>query len=100
MRWESGQYIVFSKLKCSSSPGPRAREIDPASSGEAYTYLVDKFWVIKETLADGRVVVLTRGGKEHILDPDGGSCRHPSLWERLRYRQRLNDLDSVLKKVA
>jgi hypothetical protein len=100
MRWNRGQVVVFPKQKYSPAPGPRAREVDAAPGGETYSYLVDKFWIVKETLADGRLVVLTRGGKEHVLRHDDLSIRGLSLLERLRHRQRLQDLLSVLKKAG
>ena len=58
---------VYSKQKHSVSPGPRAREVDAAARGETYSYTVDKFWIIKQHLEDGQLLLITRTGKQHAM---------------------------------
>ena len=60
MKWETHDLVVYSKQKHSVSPGPRAREVDAATRGETYSYTVDKFWVIKQLIEDGQLLLITR----------------------------------------
>ena len=64
MKWETHDLVVYSKQKHSVSPGPRAREVDAATRGETYSYTVDKFWVIKQLIEDGQLLLITRTGKQ------------------------------------
>lgn len=96
MRWKRGDYIICSKQKHSSSPGPRARHIDASVGGETYSYLVDKIWVVQDVLTDGQLSLMTRQGKRHTLHANDPSLRRITLWERWRYRRRLRDLRQFL----
>lgn len=83
-----GDWVIYRKQKISRSPGERAIDVRPSSGGEMYQYMVDKFWVVEEVLADGRVVLRTRRGKQHTVDADDMRMRLPRLWERWWYRDR------------
>lgn len=83
-----GQPVVFRKQKASDSPGPRARAIQPCPRGEDYRYFVDKLWAVAEILDDGRLVLVTRTGKRHVIERDHPGLRRPTWLERLRYRLR------------
>jgi hypothetical protein len=82
-----GEPVIYRKSKCTASPGPRARNVQPARRGENYAYCVDKFWLVVEQ-RDNVVLVLTRRGKKHIVQRDDPNLRRPSLWERLRFGPR------------
>jgi len=77
-----GDQVVYRRTKHSTSPGPRAEEIDPASKGDLYTYKVDKYWVVNDVKPDGSIEVRTRRGKTHLLDRDDDKLRHASWLER------------------
>ena len=83
-----GDRVVYSKDKVSVAPGPRATEVSPAPKGDEYSYLVDKYWVVKEVRDDGSLCLLTRRGKEHIIPADDVRLRRPNLWERLTKASR------------
>ncbi len=78
----AGDRVIYRREKHSTSPGPRARNIDPAPLGEFYSYEVDKFWTVKE-VRNGNVVLLTRRGKTHTVNSGDPRLRHANWWERL-----------------
>jgi hypothetical protein len=92
-RWNIGDPIVYRVQKASTHPGQRAHHIHPATLGETYTYLVDKFWAVEKLLDDGRIVAVTRTHKRHTIDPDDLNLRKPGPFERLRYRERFPQLE-------
>lgn len=95
--WAVGDFIIYRKSKVSNSPGPRAKNVSPAKSGDSYGYTVDKYWVVKEVLATGDLVVRTARGKEHTLSPDDLALRKPYLWERWFFRARFRKLSESLE---
>jgi hypothetical protein len=86
--FQSGERVVFCVTKHSARPGPRAHNVDPEPLGEAYSYQVDKYWVVDEAHADGTLVVRTRRGKRHIVSADNPNLRHAHWWERLFFSDR------------
>lgn len=78
-----GDLVVYRKSKRSTAPGPRAKNIQPASHGEDYGYSVDKYWRVAGVAEGGQVVVVTRRGKVHHLSPDDQCLRPAQWWERL-----------------
>ena len=50
-----GTPVIFRKTKCSTHPGPRARGVHPSRQGDMYNYVVDKLWIVAETLDDETV---------------------------------------------
>ena len=94
-RYTPGDPVIFRMSKHSTHPGPRARNIKPAAKGEEYTYQVDKFWTVAEVLEDGRLRLVTRRGKEHLVEPDDIHLRPAKWWERLLYRDRFPDLEEL-----
>lgn len=90
-QFKTGDFVVYSKQKVSKSPGPRAVDVSPATKGDTYAYVVDKYWIVTAVNADGTLTLRTRRGKEHVIRSDDPLLRHPSLWERLwhsgRYRK-------------
>lgn len=87
-RFKVGSKVVFAKDKMGLSPGPRAKEVVPLEKGDAYSYIVDKFWTVKAMHADGTATLITRRGKEHMVRVDDPRLRPATLWERLWYRRR------------
>lgn len=87
-RIKVGSKVVFAKDKMGLSPGPRAKEVVPLEKGDAYSYIVDKFWTVKEMHPDGTATLITRRGKEHTVRADDPRLRPATLWERLWYRGR------------
>jgi hypothetical protein len=82
-----GDYVIFRADKHSPHPGPRARDVRPERFGEGYTYVVDKFWVVKQ--ADGsQIVALTRTGKLHELDASDPRLQRARWWQKLLYRSK------------
>jgi hypothetical protein len=91
-KFKPGDEVVYRKSKQTTQPGPRAQQIRPCPKGDNYTYTVDKFWVIQQVRDNGELVVGTRRGKTHVIEPSDRNLRHPTLWERLRYRASLAQL--------
>lgn len=89
--YKRGDLIVYAKPKWSASPGRRAREIAPATSGDFYSYVVDKFWVVLARLESGKLHVRTRTGKEFLVAEDDMRLRRPKLLERVLLRKRFPD---------
>lgn len=87
-----GDVVVVARQKYSTSPGPRARDVSPASSGDSYSYIVDKFWIVK-SCQDRELRLLTRTGKEHVISADDFRVRKPTLWERLFVRHKFPSQD-------
>ena len=81
-RWKPGDRAIYRMQKRSTAPGPRAQDVYPAASGDTYTYLVDKYWVVAEVLDDGQLLLRTRRGKQHTVAGDGPRLRRPNWWER------------------
>lgn len=90
-----GDSVIYRKLKHSTRPGPRAKDVHPAPSGDAYTYWVDKFWVVQKSTDDGQLVLQTRGGKCHTVRPDCPHLRRAYWWERLWYRAKFPQLEEM-----
>ncbi len=86
--WKSGDWAVYRKSKTGSSPGRRASQVVASSKGENYRYVVDKFWVVDEVLADGRVRLVTARGKIHTISVEDPNLRRPGLIQKLLFRER------------
>jgi len=81
--FRKGDPVVYVVTKQSERPGPRAAHVHPAPQGETYRYDVEKYWRVKEVLPDGKLVLITRRGKEHTCAPGDPKLRKPSLFTRL-----------------
>ncbi len=90
-----GDLVVFRKTKQGLRPGPRARGIHPHAQGDTYCYHVDKYWVVTETQNHAQIVVVTRRGKQHVLDADTPCLRRAYWWERLFLRERFPAAESL-----
>ena len=89
-----GDKVVFSKDKFSTIPGKRAREVAAAPKGENYSYIVEKFWLVKEVHATGTLLLLTRRGKEHTVAADDPRLRRANWLEKILYRKRFPSLNA------
>jgi len=85
--YKPGDWVIYSKPKRSTRPGPRAKEVMPSQRGEDYSYFVDKFWLVVESQGD-EVVVQTRRGKQHVLAVGNRNLRHARWWDRIVHRHR------------
>lgn len=77
-----GDWVVYRKQKFSDSPGARAKQVAAAKRGETYSYVVDKYWVIRRCLDDGSFLMCTRTGKEHQVVASDPNLRLAKWWER------------------
>ena len=89
-----GDWIIYRKQKVSSSPGPRAQQTMPASNGETYHYVVEKYWIVDELLNDGRVRLRTRRGKVHDIAVNDPRLRKARWWERLFLSSRFRAVEA------
>jgi len=96
--YEPGEPVIYRATKFSTRPGPRAHHVAPSPQGELYNYLVDKFWVVGDVLADGRLLLKTRRGKQHIIAADDPNLRPARWWERWLYRSRFPDRSNEMAK--
>lgn len=88
-----GDWVIYRKQKVSASPGPRAQQTVPASKGETYNYVVEKYWVVDETLDDGQIRLRTRRGKIHDVSADDPRLRKARWWERLLFGRRFRAVE-------
>lgn len=84
--------------KRSRHPGPRARAIHPAQLGDDYSYVVDKFWIVLNTLDDDQVVLQTRRGKTHTVQLSDPLLRKAGWWDRFRHRHRFPDPSALTEQ--
>ena len=88
MRIKVGEFVVFSKLKTSSHPSPRAKAIHPAQHGEYYSYIIDKYWKVVQVFDDETIEVETRRGKRHRLNKNTPLVHKVGLMHQLFSRHR------------
>ena len=91
--YSPGDWVIYRKSKRSTAPGPRAQGVKAATKGEKYSYVVDKYWVVEQTLPNGRLILKTRRGKRHQIDSTDLNLRHAGLLDRLFYRSRFKEAD-------
>ncbi|MBX3440532.1 MAG: hypothetical protein KF861_23785 [Planctomycetaceae bacterium] len=91
--WKPGEWVIYRKQKRSTSPGPRAEEVHPAPAGETYSYVVEKYWIVQQVLGDGRLQMLTRRGKTHVVAPDDPRLKRPRWWERWLFKARFRAVE-------
>jgi len=92
-----GDWVIYRKQKISSSPGPRAQNTIPASKGETYNYVVEKYWIVSEVTGNGQIQLVTRLGKQHVVPEDDLRMRRPKWWERWFYSDRFRAVENSLK---
>lgn len=85
-RFQAGEIIVYCKPKYSTHPGRRARSVWANRKGDSYAYCVFKFWIVRKVLESGQLLVQTRRGKTHLIDPSDPNLRRPTLLQRIQFR--------------
>lgn len=90
-----GDWVVYTQRKQSSSPGPRAKNINPSQHGELYSYQVDKFWVVAGKNDASELTLKTRRSKTHVVRSDDICLRKAHWWERFFLRTRFPSLEST-----
>jgi hypothetical protein len=96
IQFKVGDAIVYRKPKSSFRPGPRARQVYPLEHGEAYHYVVDKFWKVARVNGDGTIEVVTRTGKKHLIEASDPNISKFRLFQHFLYRKRFPKLAEVL----
>ncbi|GIW98943.1 MAG: hypothetical protein KatS3mg111_2276 [Pirellulaceae bacterium] len=94
-RYRIGDKVIYIQDKATPSPGPRAKNIYPCPAGDLYVYQVEKYWVVKDVLPDGTLVLATRRGKERHVPSDDRRLRKASWWERLTRAHRFPELSTA-----
>ncbi|MEL6894856.1 MAG: hypothetical protein AAFP90_01995 [Planctomycetota bacterium] len=97
-RYHSGDWVVYKKAKRSPHPGPRAELVRPSTKGEAYGYVVRKYWIVDSVLPDGRVEVCTKTGKRHVLEADDPNLDKADFVSRFLYRRRYIAVEKRLER--
>lgn len=92
--FKPGDWVIVRKQKVSTSPGPRARQTAPASKGDTYAYLVEKYWVVEQVFEDGKLGLRTRRGKRHVMRPDDPQLRKARWWERWLLASRFRAVEA------
>ena len=92
--YQPGDPVIYRMPKVSTRPGPRAQDASASPQGELYTYEVDKFWIVADLKPEGKVLLRTRRGKEHVIEADNPRLRHAHWWEKWLYRRRFPQLQT------
>jgi len=87
MRVKVGEFVIFQKLKASTHPSVRAKNIHPARHGDTYYYSIDKLWKVVQVSND-KIEIETRRGKRQWLDKDTPLLRKAGLMDRVFSRDR------------
>jgi hypothetical protein len=96
VQFRVGDKIIYHKPKSSCHPGLRAKQVYPLEHGEAYHYVVDKFWKVDKVNEDGTLEVVTRTGKKNTLQANDPNIRKVHLLDHLLYRKRILGLNEVV----
>lgn len=99
LKWSAGDWAIYIKQKQSAAPGPRARDVMPATHGETYSYLVEKCWVVLEVLDSGELKLITRRGKIHTISPNDPALRKPTLWQKLTLASRFRSIPKTPEEI-
>lgn len=86
-----GDWVIYRKSKSSNTPGPRAKKVVAAKRGESYTYVVDKYWLVKSRPDESTLLLSTRTGKEHLVAASDPNLRPVRWWERWLLANRFPD---------
>ncbi|EMI53197.1 hypothetical protein [Rhodopirellula sallentina] len=86
--YKPGDWVIYTKQKSSTSPGPRAENVHAASKGNLYRYTVEKYWIIDSVGDNGTLVLRTRRGKRHEVSADDLNLRKARIWERWIHSSR------------
>ena len=98
-KFEKGDLVIYTMTKQSPQPGPRARSVYPAQSGDDYSYVVDKFWMVADVVNGNQVVIVTRTGKTRGVRANDPQLKKANWWQRLRFHNRFPSPD-ILQTAA
>jgi hypothetical protein len=87
-----GDWVIYCKTKYTTHPGQRAKDVRADANGDGYYYSVDKHWLVANVLADGKLLLQTRRGKQHVIKADDPNLRPATLWERICYRAQFGQI--------
>ena len=87
-RFRVGDPAIFIVSKFSTDPGPRAKHIYAAPSGDTYSYEVEKYWTVAEIRPDGQLRLITRRGKFHEISARDHRLRPAPWWKKGLLRKR------------
>lgn len=90
-RYNAGDLVIYSMPKHSRQPGPRAQSVHPATSGDDYSYVVEKYWVVVGATEENQIQIKTRRGKTRTVRADDPLLRPASWWEKWRHKSRFPD---------
>jgi hypothetical protein len=90
--FKAGDLVVFRRSKHTTHPGRRAQDVEATPHGDLYSYFVEKSWIVERVQDDGKLLLRTRRGKTHVVEPNDPNLRHATLWDRVRYRARFAEL--------
>ncbi len=96
----AGELVIYRMNKHSASPGRRAKNLRPSGAGDTYSYQVDKYWVVVDELADGRLEIATRTGKRRVIEPTDACLRPAKWWERWWYAKRFPNRQDFLAQAS
>jgi hypothetical protein len=86
--FQPGDLVVYAKQKCSTHPGPRAADVDPAPNGDGYVCLVPRSWKVVGVQPSVGVQVCRRRVKHHTRRADAPAFHRARWWGPLLYRGR------------
>ena len=98
--YQSGDWVIYRKQKSSPAPGPRAKNMNPASKGETYTYDVDKYWIVDSVSEDGNLLLRTRTGKQHRVGINDSRLRKPRWYERMLLSTRFRAVEDSRQRLT
>ncbi len=81
-----GDQVIVCRTRHKSHPGRRARDVRPAAHGDDYCYYVEKLWTVVDVLADGRLLLTTPRGKQHVVGANDPNLRRVNWFDRIRNR--------------
>jgi len=90
--YRPGDRVIYTAVKHSSHPGPRAEAVEPEPNGEGYSYAVKKYWLVVAVQPDDTLLVITRRGKERKVPASDPHLRPARWWESLLFRGRFPHL--------
>jgi hypothetical protein len=85
---EPGDFLIYRKPKVSPHPGPRARNVQASEKGDDYYYEVEKYWTLADVREDGKLIAVTRTGKQVQLQPEDEHLRKAGILDRVLHRNR------------
>lgn len=96
--FRKGDWVIYRKQKSSVSPGPRAQKLSPASKGETYNYIVEKYWIVDQVQEDGSIRIRTRKGKHNDVQADDPRLYKPRWWQRWLLASRFRAVEESAPK--